>query len=82
MFSSATLLKCSLGQRIVRPDVLPDRVFVVLRGKVRLLAQSSMRSVPLAGPGQLLGWVSLLRASPCEWITASGLLLAIPSQIL
>ena len=83
LFSSATLLKCSLGQRIVRPDVLPDRVFVVLRGKVRLLAQSSMRSrtLDLRGPGQLLGWVSLLRASPCEWITASEktLLLAIPS---
>ena len=84
LFSSSSVFKCAVGQRIIRPDVLPDRIFVVLRGKVRFLAQNSTssRTLDLRGPGQLIGWVSLLRASPCEWITASEetLLLAISSQ--
>ena len=73
LFADADLLRCSQGQRILRPDTMPDRVFFVLSGTVRLLGKSSQgsRTLDRRGKGQLLGWVSLLRAQPCEWVLAS-----------
>ena len=73
LFADAALLRCPQGQRILRADTLPDRVFLVLRGTVRLLGETprGSRTLDRRGKGQLLGWVSLLRASPCEWVLAS-----------
>ncbi|WP_037987871.1 ABC transporter transmembrane domain-containing protein [Synechococcus sp. BL107] len=85
LFSKSQILRCSLGQRILRPDTLPEDIHIVIQGKVRLLAQTSdgSKTIDLRGSGQLIGWISLLRASPCEWIIASedSLLLSIPSDI-
>ena len=74
-----------MGQRILRSDTLPDRIYLVLSGTVRLLAETSQgsRTLDRRGSGQMLGWVSLFRAEPCEWVIASEetVLLAIPSSI-
>jgi len=40
LFADASMLRCPQGQRILRPDTLPDQVFLVLSGTVRLLAKS------------------------------------------
>ena len=84
LFAEAALLRCSQGQRILRPDTLPDQVFLVLDGTVRLLAETprGSRTLDRREKGQLLGWVSLLRATPCEWVLASEdtVLLGLPAQ--
>jgi len=63
------------GERLLRPDQLSDCLYLVLSGKVRLIAVGEEAeghiSLDLRGPGQLLGWVSLLRASPTEFVQAS-----------
>jgi HlyB family type I secretion system ABC transporter len=86
LFSEAALLLCPQGQRILRPDSLPDQVLLVLSGTVRLLAKTprGSRTLDRRGTGQLLGWVSLLRASPCEWVLASEdtVLLGLPAETL
>ena len=83
-FADAKLLSCPMGHRILRPDTLPDRFFLVLSGAVRLLAetQKGSRSLDVRVQGQMLGWVSLLRAEPCEWVIASEdtVLLAVPAS--
>jgi len=84
LFTDAAVLRCPQGQRILRPDTLPDQVFLVLSGTVRLLANTSQgsRTLDRRGKGQLLGWVSLLRATPCEWVLASEdtVLLGLPAK--
>ncbi len=84
LFSDASLLRCRQGQRILRQDTMPSQVFLVLSGTVRLLAETPQgsRTLDRRGKGQLLGWVSLLRASPCEWVLASEdtLLLGLPAK--
>ena len=52
----------------------PLDLMIVLDGKVRLLGIVQLTMILLRWiyvVGQLLGWTSLLRASPCEWVTAS-----------
>ena len=84
LFAEAKLLSCPMGHRILRPDTLPDRFFLVLSGAVRLLAETpkGSRSLDVRVQGQMLGWVSLLRAEPCEWVIASEdtVLLALPAS--
>ncbi len=84
LFDEAKLLRCPQGQRILRPDTMPNQVFLVLSGKVRLLAEmpTGSRTLDRRGKGQLLGWVSLLRSTPSEWVLASEetMLLGLPAQ--
>ena len=57
------LVRYELGARILSPEQLPPGLLVVLQGDVRLMARlSSKRVVTIdrRGPGQLLGWVSLV----------------------
>ena len=83
LFRNTKILTCEIGQRILRPDKISDRIFFLLSGKIRLLAEdsTSSRTLDVRGPGQMIGWVSLLRGSPCEWVIASEkcTLMAIPS---
>ena len=73
LLDSALIRDFAIGSRILRPDELPSEVLLVLKGEVRLLIGSGIESNTLCkrGPGQFLGWSSLLRAEPCEWIQAS-----------
>ncbi len=78
-FSSLTadskVLRFEPGQIILRPDELPSSVFLIFEGSVRLLAKrpdnQEAFTLDKRGSGQLLGWASLLRGSPCEWVMAS-----------
>ena len=74
-FSQAKLIQLKTGQPLLSRTQLQNRIFLVVRGKVRLLAKTDTGesiTLELRGPGQLLGWVSLLRAEPCEGVMASG----------
>ena len=75
------IIKYSPGERLYRPDEISDTILVVLKGEVRLLglSKSSNEQVTLGlrGPGQIIGWVSLLRASSAEFVQASSDVLAL-----
>ena len=80
------IVSYKIGQRILRPDELSSYIFLVLKGTIRLVGsdpiQNSSISLGIRGPGQLIGWISLLRSSPTENIIASTdtVLLALPSE--
>ena len=81
----AKLLKMRPGQQLLKPNQLQNRIYLVMRGTVRFLAQLDEREVitlDRRGAGQFLGWVSLLRAEPCEWVSASEetQMLALPAE--
>ena len=71
--SQAKLLRLKPGQTLLSNRQLQDRIYLVLEGKVRLLAENEndINTLQLRGSGQFVGWVSLLRAGACEWVTAS-----------
>jgi hypothetical protein len=81
-----TLVRFNPGQYLLRPDELPESVFLVLQGQVRLLVNDPRDGKPITlekrGPGQLLGWTSLLRAGACDWVSASEpvVAMALPAQ--
>ena len=84
-FSGAKLIQLKTGQQLFSSTQLQDRIFLVVRGKVRLLAKTDTGesiTLELRGAGQFLGWVSLLRADPCEAVMASQdtLVLALSAQ--
>ena len=83
--SDSKLLRAKPGETIVSYKSLQDRIYLVIDGQVRLLKineNGSIDTLAKRGSGQLLGWVSLLRAGPTEWITASEncTLLALPAD--
>ena len=65
LFESSNLYRYGPGQLVLRPDEISKDIFLVINGKVRLLAKSQISgetvTLGLRGSGQLLGWVSLLK---------------------
>ena len=73
LFSSSRIIECRIGDRILRLDAIPNNIYVVLDGRIRLLAkdQSGSLTLDLRGPGQMFGWISLLCGEGIEWVIAS-----------
>ena len=73
LFDSAFVRRAAIGSRLMRPDELPGEVLLLIKGEVRLLVKNGSDESTLCkrGAGQLLGWSSLIRAEPCEWVQAS-----------
>ena len=73
--SDSRVIRYEPGQILLRADELPSTVLLVYEGTVRFLAKRPDNheafTLDKRGSGQLLGWVSLLRGSPCEWVMAS-----------
>ena len=86
-FAQVAILNFSPGETILSNNSLSSRLLLVIRGEVRLLGQSIGNDQPLSlgrrGPGQLLGWSSLMRGGACEASIASTdvRLLAFPSSL-
>ena len=83
--SQSKLIQLKQGQQLISRDQLQDRIFLVVSGVVRFLAETDSGeaiTLELRGSGQFLGWVSLLRAEPCESVIASEdtIVLALPAQ--
>ena len=59
---SALVRSVAIGTRLLRPDELPGEVLLLLSGEVRFLVRSGNDEITLCkrGPGQLVGWSSLL----------------------
>ena len=80
------LLKFRIGQYLAESNALPAQVLVVLQGDCRLLGieQGRLATLVRHGPGTIVGLASLLRAEPCEAVTAATDLIAasIPDQLI
>ncbi|WP_115125944.1 peptidase domain-containing ABC transporter [Synechococcus sp. GEYO] len=74
-FEGAELKRCDVGYRLLRPDELPNEIYLIVSGEMRLLVPDPQGVGPITfdkrGPGQLLGWVGLTRGAPCEWVSAT-----------
>ena len=71
--TTVEIQRCAIGQALVRAETLPNKVFFVLDGEARLLAQHHGQpfTVGRLGAGSWVGLASLLRAAPCEHVTAA-----------
>ncbi|AKG21028.1 peptidase domain-containing ABC transporter [Calothrix sp. 336/3] len=68
-------LRYRMGQAIVSQESLPARVVIIYEGQARLLVNSPGTNSPdtlqILKPGEILGWVSLIRGVSCETAIAS-----------
>ena len=76
--AAATYLRFRPGQALCDQSLIPSTVLVLLRGEARLLGRDGGRLTTLARlqAGSLVGLASLLRAAPCEEVTARSEVLA------
>ncbi len=65
----------TIGKPIISKGMLPESLYLISSGRVRSLYQESgsgaVQTLRLLGPGELFGWVSLMRRQPTEIVTAS-----------
>ena len=66
--AESKLVRLSPGQTLISKKELQDRIYLVISGQVRLLVETESDTITLdrRGPGQFLGWSSLLRGEPCS----------------
>ena len=80
------LVRFRIGQSLTEANALPAQVFLLLQGECRLLGNEQGRLATLVrhGPGTFVGLASLLRAAPCEAITAATEIVAaaLPDQLI
>ena len=78
-------LRYGPGDRLIRPDEIRSEIHLVLKGQVRLIGIGNEQEGPFTldkrGPGDLVGWTSLLREST-EFVQASTdvVTLSLPAQ--
>lgn len=69
------LLRYRMGQPIIVREKMPAHIAILYQGQARLLGFDPHRSAPLTlkllQPGEIIGWVGLLRGVPCETAIAS-----------
>lgn len=69
------LLRYRMGQAILVKEKMPAQVAILYEGQARLLGYEPRRQAPvtlkLLQPGEIIGWVGLLRGVPCETAIAS-----------
>ena len=82
----AQLRKFQLGEPLCSSGLIPNEILLILSGTARLLTRDQGRLVSLGKleAGSLVGLASLLRASPCETVSASTdvVALAVPDSLI
>jgi ATP-binding cassette subfamily B protein len=82
----ATIQRFGEGQMLSGAEAISDRVLVLLEGEARLLGERDRRPFTLErlGAGAIVGLASILRAEPCEAVSAATpiLALAIPDALV
>ena len=68
------IYKCNIGAKIIHRGVLPNRIFLLLKGEARILGinQKQPFTIERIGAGSIVGLASLLRAEACEEVSASS----------
>jgi ATP-binding cassette, subfamily B, bacterial HlyB/CyaB len=81
------MLRYRIGQTILQREALPANISIIYIGQARLLGHDHRTQMPvslkLAGPGEVLGWGSLVRGVGCETAIASteSICISIPSVV-
>lgn len=69
------LLRYRIGQAILVKEQMPAHISILYEGQARLLGYNPHTQMPvtlqLLKKGEILGWTSLLRGTPCETVIAS-----------
>ena len=80
------LVQYKIGQPICDSKIIPNKVFLILKGEARLLIQDKNKTLSLLkmGVGSFIGLGSLLRVSACEDVSASSqtTVLSIPDKLI
>lgn len=73
--SQFRMLRYRMGQAIVVRDRLPGQLTILYEGSARLLGYDPRTKSPVTlkrlQPGDMLGWLGLVREVPCETAIAS-----------
>jgi ATP-binding cassette subfamily B protein len=73
--SRCQLLRYRMGQPVLVRDKMPAQINIVYEGRIRLLGYDPRTQRPttlqVMKPGEVLGWVGLVRGVPCETAIAS-----------
>lgn len=83
---NSQLLRYRMGQAILVREKIPNQVAILYEGQARLLGYDPQNQLPetlkLFKPGEILGWVGLVRGIPCETAIASTetVCLTLPAQ--
>ena len=68
-------LRYRMGQVILRRETMPAQVLFLMEGQARLLGQIPKATSPITleilKSGSIVGWISLIRNTPCETVIAS-----------
>ncbi|PSO49883.1 MAG: type I secretion system permease/ATPase [Cyanobacteria bacterium SW_9_44_58] len=68
-------LRYKMGQALALRERMPTELQIIYEGQVRLLGYESKSQMPttveLASTGKIIGWVGLVRGTPCETAIAS-----------
>lgn len=74
--AKAQLLRYRIGQPLLVRDKMPAQISVIYQGQVRVLGFDSRSgrstSLRVVGPGEVLGWISVVRGISCETALASS----------
>ena len=80
------LLRFRIGQTLTAGDEISKNVYWLLEGQCRLLKVEKDKLSTLArlGPGSCIGIASMLRADPCESVTASteAIAVCVPDDVI
>lgn len=80
LINSIELVQYLPGERIIRSDELSQHMYLIIKGQVRLLVQSTenneLITISKEGEGYTFGWVGIFRGEPCETVNASTDVLA------
>jgi ATP-binding cassette subfamily B protein len=72
---SGRIVRADIGRVLMQPTKMPDSVFVLLEGRVRILGVGTENAFPVlletVGAGAVIGLNSLLAAAPVEAATVS-----------
>ena len=86
LVQQSKFVKFEVGQMISTKDIIPKNIFIILDGEARLIVRDRDREQTLAKLSYQtpIGLGSLLRASPCEQVSASTEVkgIAIPSALI
>ena len=80
------VIRYKIGDSLTQQDIIPNKIFLILSGEVRLTPNTSTNTKTIAklNSGSFIGLASFLRANPCESTSAINdvLVLSFPDQLI
>lgn len=75
LLAKSQMLRYRMGQSILVRENMPTQISIIYEGQARLLGYDPRTGIPttlqILKPGEILGWVGVLRGVPCETVIAS-----------